>query len=123
MKHGGRNVKCWGCFSSSGVGNLVFIDGKLTGELHGDILQKNMLQSAKKLNMAKDWWFQHDNDPKHTARIVTNWLGQKRIQQLKWPCFSPDMNPIEHLQDEVGRRMKKEQTKNEKDSQECLTRV
>ena len=77
VKHDGGSVKCWGCFPSSGVGDLVFI---MTGELYRDILQKNMLQSAKKLNMAKDWWFQHDNDPKHTARIVTNWLGQKRIQ-------------------------------------------
>ena len=95
----------------------------MTGELHRDILQKNMLQSAKKLNMAKEWWFQHDNDPKHTARIVTNWWDQKRIQRLKWACFSPDMNPIEHLWDEVERQMKKEQLKNEKDLQGCLTRV
>ena len=123
VKHGGGNVKCWGCFSSSGVGNLVFIDENMTGELYRDILQKNLLQSAKKLNMAKDWWFQHDNDPKHTARIVKNWLDQKRIQRLKWPSFSPDMNPIEHLWDEVERRTKKEQPKNEKDLQECLTRV
>ena len=55
VKHGGENVKCWGCFSSSGVGNLVFIDGNITGELYRDILQKNLLQSAKNLNMAKDW--------------------------------------------------------------------
>ena len=123
VKHDGGNVKCWGCFSSSGVDNLVFIDGNMTGELYRDILQKNLLQSVKKLNMAKDWWFQHDNDPKHTARIVTNWLDQKRIQRLEWPSFSPDMNPIEHLWDEVERRMKKEQPKNEKDLQECLTRV
>ena len=54
VKHGGGNVKCWGCFSSSGVGNLVFIDGNMTGELYRAILQKNLLQSAKKLNMAKD---------------------------------------------------------------------
>ena len=72
VKHGGANVKCWGCFSSSGVGNLVFIDGNMAGELYRDILQKNLSESAKKLNMAKDWWFQHDNDPKHTARIATN---------------------------------------------------
>ena len=123
VKHGGGNVKCWGYFSPSGVGNLVFIDGNMTGELYRDILQKNLLQSAKKLNMAKDGWFQHDNDPKHTARIVTNWLDQKRIQRLKWPSFFPDMNPIEHLWDKVERRMKKEQPKNEKDLQECLTRV
>ena len=81
--HDGGNVKCWGCFSSSGVGNLVFIDRNTTGELYRGVLQKNLLQSAKKLNMAKDWWFQHHNDPKHTTRIVTNWLDQKRIQRLK----------------------------------------
>ena len=57
VKHGGGHIKCWGCFSSSGVGNLLFIDGNMTGELYRDILQKNLLQSAKKLNMAKDWWF------------------------------------------------------------------
>ena len=123
VKHGGGNVKCWGCFFSSGIGNLVFIDWNMTGELYRDILQKNLLQSTKKLNMAKDWWFQHDSDPKNTAPFVTNWLDKKRIQRLKWPSFTPDMNPIEHLRDEVARRMKKEQPKNEKDLQEYLIRV
>ena len=33
------------------------------------------------------------------------------------------MNPIEHLWDEVERRMKNEQSKSEKDLQERLTRV
>ena len=33
------------------------------------------------------------------------------------------MNPIEYLWDEVERRMKKEQPKNEQGLQECLTRV
>ena len=40
VKHGGRSVKCWGYFSSIGVGNLVFIDENMTGELYRDILQK-----------------------------------------------------------------------------------
>ena len=32
---------------------------------------------------------------------------------MNWPPFSPDMNPIEHLWDEVERPMKKHQPKNE----------
>ena len=32
---------------------------------------------------------------------------------MNWPPSSPDMNPIEHLWDEVERRMKKYQPKNE----------
>ena len=123
VKHGGGNVKCWGCFSLSGFGNFVFIDRNMTAELYRDILQNNLRQLAKKLKMDNAWWFQHDNDPNHTARIVTTWLDREGIQRLKWPSFSSDMNPIEHLWDEVERRMKNGQPKNEKDLQECLTRV
>ena len=34
---GGGNVKYWGCFSSCGVENLVFIDGNMTGGVYRDI--------------------------------------------------------------------------------------
>jgi len=123
VKHGGGNVKCWGCFSSSGVGNLIFIDGNMTGEVYRDILDKNLLQSVKNLKMDKDWIFQHDNDPKHTASIAANWLNRKQVERLKWSPFRPDMNPIERLWDEIERRMKKEQPKNEKELKETLIRA
>ena len=54
---------------------------------------------------------------------MTNRLNSNGIQRLEWPPFSPVLNPIEHLWDEIERRMKKGQPKNEKDSKECLTRV
>ena len=47
VKYGGGNVTCWGSFSSSGVGNLVFIDGNMTGEVYHDILQRNLFESIK----------------------------------------------------------------------------
>ena len=72
VKHGGGNVKCWACFSSSGLDSLIFIDGNLTGESHGEILENNLLKSVEKLGMSHDWIFQHDNDPKHRAAIVAN---------------------------------------------------
>ena len=37
VKHGGGNVMCWSCISSSAVGSLVFIDGNMTGEVYRDI--------------------------------------------------------------------------------------
>ncbi|CAF3688027.1 unnamed protein product [Rotaria socialis] len=123
VKHGGGNVKCWGCFSASGVGNLVFIDGNMTGELYRDILQKKLLQSVKKLNMNTDWYFQHDSDSKYRTSIVTNWLDRERMQRLKRPSCSPDINPIEYLWDEMERRMKKHQPKNEKELKDILTRI
>ena len=77
---GGGNVKCWGCFSSCGVGNLVFIDGNMTEEVYGDILEKNLFESIKKV---EEWVMQQDNDPKHRAHIVTHWLKEKEIELIK----------------------------------------
>jgi hypothetical protein len=95
VKHGGGNVKVWGCFAWNGVGSLVFVDGNMTGEMYKDILTQNLFQSSKKLQLGKDMVFEHDNDPKHTSRVVKNWLDKERVERLIWPPFSPDMNPIE----------------------------
>ena len=46
--------------------------------------------------MKRGWVFQHDNDPKHTARATKEWLRKKHFKVLDWPSQSPDL-PIEHL--------------------------
>ena len=68
---------------------------------------------------------QHDNNPKHRAHIVTKWLDEKGVEWLKWSSFSPDpdLNPIEHIWDEVERRMRKEMAKNEFELKQALLKV
>ena len=41
--------------------------------------------------------FMQDNAPIHTAGEIKQWFENMGIPLLKWPPYSPDLNPIEHL--------------------------
>ena len=42
----------------------------------------------------------------HGARIITAYLNENNIPVLPWPANSPDMSPIEHVWDEMKRRLR-----------------
>ena len=50
--------------------------------------------------------FQHDNAHPHTARHTQNILRINNVNVLQWPARSPDLSPIEHLQDHLGRQVR-----------------
>ncbi|UYV63014.1 Transposase [Cordylochernes scorpioides] len=47
--------------------------------------------------------YQQDNARPHTARISQQTLQD--VQMLPWPPYSPDLSPIEHVWDIIGRRL------------------
>jgi transposase len=49
--------------------------------------------------------FIDDNACRHRARIVQHFLQQEVVQTFPWPAMSPDMNPIEHVWDFIGRKI------------------
>ena len=73
----------WGCFSYNGVGNLAFIDGKMTGESYVNILKEHLFQSANKCKLRRRFIFQQDNDPKHTSKVAQKYFREIKMSPLK----------------------------------------
>ena len=69
VKHGGGSIILWVCFSESGTGRQVRIEGKMNGAKYREILDENLLQSAQDLRLGRRFTFQKD-DPKHTAKTT-----------------------------------------------------
>ena len=51
--------------------------------------------------------FQDDNAHPHQARMVREFMVQQQIQMMEWPACSPDLNPNEHLWDQIGKAVRR----------------
>ncbi len=69
----------WGCFSEAGTGRLVRDVGKLNGAKYRDILNENLFHSAQD----RRFTFQHDGDPKHTAKATQECLRENSVNVLE----------------------------------------
>jgi hypothetical protein len=74
-----------------------------------ETLDKSLKQSTKKLGLGITCIFQHENHPKHTSMIAKKCLQEDTIEALKYRAYSLGLNHIEHIRDELERRMKKNQ--------------
>ncbi len=92
-----RSVMVWAAVSSAGVGPLCFLRSTVNAAIYQDILEYFMLPAADKLYGEADLIFQQDLSSAHTAKGTKSWLNEHGVTVLDWPANTPDLKPIDNL--------------------------
>ena len=98
-KSGSISLMVWGCFVGSHQGPLVSFRGVNTAATYVATLRDTLLPFIETMppNLKRNFIFQQDNAPIHTARLAMAWFREQAFTVMEWPPNSPDMNPIEHM--------------------------
>ncbi|UYV84839.1 hypothetical protein LAZ67_X003662 [Cordylochernes scorpioides] len=96
-----RGIMVWGAIAYDSRSPLLRIQGTMTAQRYvDDVLRPVALPYLQRVPNAL---YQQDNARPHTARISQQALQD--VQMLPWPPYSPDLSPIEHVWDIIGRRL------------------
>ena len=94
----------WDGIMGKGKTNLIIVQGSRNAQ--GNINQILQPEAVPFLQRHGPAILMYDNARPHVASICRQFLNRNNVNVLPWPAVSPDMNPIEHIWDYLGRKIR-----------------
>ncbi|GFW39133.1 transposable element Tcb2 transposase [Trichonephila clavipes] len=104
-RYGGRGVLVWGGIMLGSRTDLHIFDA---GSVNGTRYCNEILLPYVRLfrgAMGLQFLFMDNNAPCHRTVASEQLLESEDIERMNWPARSPDLNPIQHVWDFLGRRL------------------
>ncbi|GFT28326.1 transposable element Tc1 transposase [Trichonephila clavipes] len=104
-RYGGHGVLVWGGIMLGSRTDLHIFDA---GSVNGTRYCNEILLPYVRLfrgAMGLPFLFMDDNAPCHRTVAAEQLLESEDIERMDWPARSPNLNPIEHVWDSLGRRL------------------